>query len=314
MTAQFQALPVLRSGMEVLVYENGQSTHPLDANLSVMYAGDTLTSATVEFVWDYLDDQDRLLFTEQNGITGSFDEANGVLTLTGTATVDQYQQALRGVEYTNTRVNPIASFKQLNVFVEDGNIFSASVGLLLVVDTEQVAPTIDIATTVVGFTEGTNPIFVAADLIISEHDQPREDGEGAVFLTGAEAFIDGYVPGEDLLTFDTSESEPDADGNIVFIDGQFDTNNGVLSLIGRATPEQYESVLRSIRYENVSAAPSVHPRELKISAAQGIALAIAPPVTITVTSLNDPPTRIVAAGVRRNLGKRHSWVAGAGSN
>ena len=60
------------------------------------------------------------------------------------------------------------------------------------------------------------------------------------------------------------------------------------------SPAQYQSVLRSVRYENVSAAPSRHSRVLEISLARSIASAEAPPVTVTVTSLNDPPTRIVA--------------------
>ena len=49
---------------------------------------------------------DQLLFTAQNGITGSYDGATGVLTLTGTATRAAYEQALRSVAYATGNDNP----------------------------------------------------------------------------------------------------------------------------------------------------------------------------------------------------------------
>ena len=294
MTARFEALPVVQAGMELLVYETGKTTQPLDPNISVMYAGNMLTGATVGFINDYLGDQDRLLFTNQNGITGSFDLETGLLTLSGSATVAQYQAALRTVQYTNTRVNPLSGLKQLGVYVQDGDTFSDSIYLLLEVDTKRVASTVTATTTAIAFTEGNTPIVVAADITIGGHDEAHESGRGAVFVTSATVFIDGYVLGEDVLTSDVFESEPDADGDTFIIDSVFDVENGVLFLDGRATPEQYQRVLRSIRYENVSAAPSTNSRELLISVAQGISFAEAPPITVTVTSLNDAPTRIVA--------------------
>jgi autotransporter passenger strand-loop-strand repeat protein len=45
---------------------------------------------------------DTLNFVNQNGITGAYNAATGVLTLSGTATVAQYQQALRSVTYSFT--------------------------------------------------------------------------------------------------------------------------------------------------------------------------------------------------------------------
>lgn len=294
MTAQFEALPVVQAGMEVLVYETGKTSQPLDPNINVMYAGDMLTGATVEFTFDYFDDQDRLLFTNQNGIIGNFDQAKGVLTLTGSATVVQYQTALRSIQYTNTRTNPLAGLKQLDVVVQDGDTFSDPVFVLLAVDTEHVAPTVTLSTTAIAFTEGNAPIMVAADLTVSEQDAAHESGRGTVLLTGASVFIDGYVPGEDVLTFVAFESEPDSDGETIVIDGKFDVNNGVLFLDGRATPEQYQGVLRSVRYQNVSAAPSTNSRVLNISVSQSVDSSDAPPITVTVTSLNDAPTRIVA--------------------
>lgn len=63
-----------------------------------------MTGATVT-VTDFVAG-DVLGFTNQNGISGSFNAGTGVLTLTGTATVANYQAALRSVTYSSTSENP----------------------------------------------------------------------------------------------------------------------------------------------------------------------------------------------------------------
>ncbi len=51
---------------------------------------------------------DVLGFTNQNGIQGGYDAASGVLTLTGTATLAQYQAALRSVTFSSSSDSPTA--------------------------------------------------------------------------------------------------------------------------------------------------------------------------------------------------------------
>ena len=55
---------------------------------------------------NYLNGQDTLAFTNQNGITGTWTAATGVLALSGTATVAEYQTALRSITYTNNSDYP----------------------------------------------------------------------------------------------------------------------------------------------------------------------------------------------------------------
>src|SRR5262245_31328407 len=76
-----------------------------------------LTGATVSIAVNYVAGQDELLFTTQNGITGSF--ANGVLSLSGTATVSQYQAALRSVQYRNVSENPSTATRTVLFRVTD---------------------------------------------------------------------------------------------------------------------------------------------------------------------------------------------------
>ena len=49
---------------------------------------------------------DVLGFANQNGISGSYNAGTGVLTLSGMASVANYQAALRSVTYFNSSDNP----------------------------------------------------------------------------------------------------------------------------------------------------------------------------------------------------------------
>ena len=61
----------------------------------------TLASATVCITNNFLNGQDVLSFTSDNGISGSYNGATGVMKLSGISSVANYQTALRSVKYKN---------------------------------------------------------------------------------------------------------------------------------------------------------------------------------------------------------------------
>ncbi len=63
--------------------------------------GDPVSGMKIYFSSGHHNDQDNLHFTNQNGITGTFDKATGVLSLKGTASTAAYQTAVRSITYTN---------------------------------------------------------------------------------------------------------------------------------------------------------------------------------------------------------------------
>jgi VCBS repeat-containing protein len=79
-----------------------------------------LTGATVSIGSGFATGQDVLGFTTMGSITGSYNATTGVLTLSGTATVAQYQAALRTVTYTNTSETPSTAARTINFVVNDG--------------------------------------------------------------------------------------------------------------------------------------------------------------------------------------------------
>ena len=105
-TAVDAALIVGNAG-NTIGYTELQAIPPkIDMALTVSDADSlTLASAAVGITNGFLAG-DTLNFSDQNGISGSYNAATGMLTLTGTATVLQYQAALESVTFSSSSHNP----------------------------------------------------------------------------------------------------------------------------------------------------------------------------------------------------------------
>ena len=86
----------------------GQSVAHWDGDTLVVVVTGMLDSTWFDRAGNFHSGEDSLSFTNQNGITGTYNSGTGVLTLTGTTTVANYQTALRSVTYTNGSENPSA--------------------------------------------------------------------------------------------------------------------------------------------------------------------------------------------------------------
>src|SRR5213079_1352952 len=88
--------PVVSMTAVALGYTAGNGATAADAGVTVTDPDSpTLISATVRIAGNFAPAEDTLAYTTQNGIAGVYNPATGTLTLSGTATVAQYQQALR---------------------------------------------------------------------------------------------------------------------------------------------------------------------------------------------------------------------------
>ncbi|WP_426608556.1 tail fiber protein [Bradyrhizobium sp. McL0616] len=91
--------PTVTAGAS-LSYPAGSSAAPLDSTLTVADpdSGGNLTGATIKIASGFVTG-DTLNFTNQNGITGSYNAATGLLTLSGTDSLDHYQTALESITF-----------------------------------------------------------------------------------------------------------------------------------------------------------------------------------------------------------------------
>ena len=105
-----------------LAYAAGAPAEPVTATLTVSSAdATTLAGATVSITSGLVASGDVLGFTNQNGITGSYNASTGVLTLSGTASLANYQAALRSVTYRDSNAAATSGTRTISFQVNDGS-------------------------------------------------------------------------------------------------------------------------------------------------------------------------------------------------
>ena len=124
-----EVAPVL-AAIEVaaLSYTEGDAAKAITSTIIVSDPDDTnMESAIVRITSNYLNGQDVLSFTNQNGITGTWTSSTGTMALSGSSTKENYQTALRDIKYNNTSDNPSTLARTVSFTVNDGDVNSNTV-------------------------------------------------------------------------------------------------------------------------------------------------------------------------------------------
>ncbi|MCP5184674.1 MAG: DUF4347 domain-containing protein, partial [Pseudomonadales bacterium] len=111
------------SAMEgvALAYTENDGASAVTASVLLDDADDiNLESAVIQITGNYVSGEDVLAFVDQNGITGTWVAGTGTLTLSGTASVANYQAALRSITYTNTSDDTSTTTRTISFTVNDG--------------------------------------------------------------------------------------------------------------------------------------------------------------------------------------------------
>jgi trimeric autotransporter adhesin len=189
------------------------------------------------------------VFVDQSGISGSYDSSTGVLTLSGSASLADYQAALRSVEYGHTGDDPSAS-KTVEFKVDDGDDDSGAATRDIAVTALNEAPVVATSTGSTSYTAGGPATAVDSGLTVSDADDTS--------LEGAQVRISSGFESGDSLAF------VDQNG----ISGTYDTTTGVLTLSGSASLADYQTALRSIEYRH-SETPSQTTKEVELKVNDG---------------------------------------------
>jgi hypothetical protein len=258
----------------------------------------TLASATVAITGNLHAGEDVLSFTN-NGVTdgnivASYDTATGVLTLTSagaTATLAQWQSALRSVTYTDAAVTPGDATRTVSFTVSDGTQTSATVTrTITVTDTDQ-TPLLGTSGGSTSFVSGDNtasaPVTVDSGITVSDLDNTTL-ASATVSITG------NYHSGEDVLAF--ANTNPALYGNIT---ATYSSLTGVLSLSSAgatATLAQWQNALRSVTYTDTAVTPTGTTRTVSFSVDDGTKYSAAGTKTITLTATDQTPILSASTG------------------
>ena len=157
--------------------EDGGAVAVCDAAaLSVVDVDDTeLESASVT-ITSVLDGAAESLSAETGGrgISASYDPATGILSLTGTASVAEYQTVLRTMTYQNTSQDPTTTARSITFVTNDGDADSAVATCAVTVEAENNVPVI-VGQEVLSTPEETELAIGLGDLQVTDPDNTYPD-------------------------------------------------------------------------------------------------------------------------------------------
>ncbi|HWX29420.1 MAG TPA: hypothetical protein VNZ53_18495, partial [Steroidobacteraceae bacterium] len=229
------------AGSGVTFTQNGGPVSAASPALTVSDTGSTtLASASVTISGGFFAG-DTLAATAVAGIAVSYNTVSGVLSLSGTASLANYQTVLDSVTFSSTSANPTNGgadpSRTLTWQASDGTLASNTVRSTVTV--VGVGPVLAGAGNTVSYTQGGAAVI--ASPAISATDA------AALNLASASVAISaGYFAGDTLTALTTGTG----------ITASFDASTGILSLDGSATPAIYQQVLRTVAFHSVSVNPT----------------------------------------------------------
>jgi len=234
--------PVLAGAGNTVGYTEGGSATVIDSGLTVSDASSTtLASATVSISGGFFAG-DQLNFTNQNGITGSYNAATGVLSLSGSSSVANYQTALDSVTFSSSSQNPTNfgadTSRTINWLANDGTTNSNTVASTVNVTAVDNAPVLGGPGTTVSYTQGGAATVIDSGLTASDVDNQN-------LASATVAISSGFFAG-DQLNFTNQNG----------ITGSYNAATGVLSLSGSSSVANYQAALDSVTYSSTSGNPT----------------------------------------------------------
>ncbi|NEW61378.1 Ig-like domain-containing protein [Sulfurovum sp. bin170] len=128
-----------------ITYTEGDGNVSITSLITVLNPSDEdIVGAKVAISNNFISSEDVLHFTDQNGISGDFNSLTGLLSLSGTADISDYQTALRSITYKNSNTeNPNATNRVLNLNITDSKATSTTVQRTIEITATNDAPTLN---------------------------------------------------------------------------------------------------------------------------------------------------------------------------
>ena len=173
-------------------YTEGDPAVSITGNLSLDDLDDVNIESAIVSIGGNLAADDVLNFTDQSSITGNYDSVNGILTLTGSASLVDYQAALQSITYVNTSDNPSDLTRTVTIQINDGddnsNVVSRDINFTAVND----APTTALVTLTSIAEDGGARLITQAELLANAIDIEGDalTATGLTINTGNGALID----------------------------------------------------------------------------------------------------------------------------
>ncbi len=237
---------------DTLTFTEGDSPLAVTSTIVVDDFDDAnLSSATVSISNNFTLGEDELAFTDFGNISGSWNSTSGILTLTGSDDLADYQTALRSISYENLSSDPIELTKTISVTVSDGTNTSNTADRNIDVVAANSKPVLSAIETSNLQYEDID-VQITNTIVVTDPDNTTLDSALVVISAN-------YKSAEDSLAYST----------LFGITGSWNSSTGVLKLVGNNSLSDYQAALRSILYSNTATIASGPEREISFIVSDG---------------------------------------------
>ncbi|MHB8955464.1 MAG: putative Ig domain-containing protein [Pirellulaceae bacterium] len=252
-----------------IVFVPGGDAQPIvdPAQLRVTDIDNLVLQSATAHLANVLDSGQEYLSVVTTGtvITALYDAPTGLLSLSGTDTLEHYQQVLRTLTYRHLasppEEYPDPATRTIHVTVNDGNTDSAVATALVEFAPSNVTPALDLNGGEPGTGFTTTLPWGATTISIVSAAATCADSDSTTLAWLTAVIVDPREGYGEILVADTSGTG---------IESDYDTSSGTLMLSGVDSVENYQRVLRSLQYQNNATAREAVSREIHIFASDGL--------------------------------------------
>ena len=192
-----------------LAYTENDGAVSVTSTIAFNDVDDThIESASVGFTAGYNSGEDSLTFVNQNGISGSYNNLTGTWTLTGSATLAEYETAIRSITYTNSSEIPDTTTRTVSFTVNDGDNNSNTLTRDITIGSVNDTPIVVGPGSAFAANEQANLSIEGTGFSVSDVDAAAGTmtatmtvGEGSIALTAGNSGVTITANNADTVTF-----------------------------------------------------------------------------------------------------------------
>jgi hypothetical protein len=270
--------PVLTSGAGVPVFTEDGAPAVVDGGLTISDVDSAnLATATVT-ITNLLNAGSETLAVNvgATGLIASY--VAPTLTLTGSATLAQYETVLRTVTYSNSSNTPNTTARVISFVVNDGAANSNTASKSVAVVATNDAPVLTAGGGSPAFTEGAGAVAVDPAITPSDVDSASLSSATVTITNLLDAGLETLAASTGGTSITAVYAAP------------------TLTLTGVDTLANYQTVLRSVTYNNSSNAPNTTGRSISFVVNDGAANSNTVTKTVSITTVNSAPTLVAGGG------------------
>ena len=296
----------LGSISNMVEYQEGQGGLPL-SNITgvILYDYDNLTLSSVRVTISPLPDTsqyeilaaDLAMFPNismQQNATGRAE-----LLLFGVDTVENYREAIATVTYANRRSGdlvgrPTTTPRRISFVVHDGLRDSEPAVVVVTFAAVNDRPLLDLNGAGAGIdfstahTEEQGSVIINSDMTIFDVDNITLK-DVTVTITNLQDIGSEFLSVSSIVSTSMNISGKVLQTTVIRAMSDYNESTGVLVVSGLDTVQEYEQVMRTLRYDNIADEPTPVSRQITVVANDGLLTSPLATVTVDMVLVNDSP-------------------------